>query len=309
MTIQNNQKARKKPRPTKPTMISVAKDIVKQGCFTTGIPQNKLPEVSAIAELVVGAIVGHHAEKLPIPEGATDAVRTLVNNVNEWSAGGSTVQEQKASKEHYRLHVSQQEGSRCCATHAQCITNSWVAALNDPDLVGFSIGLDAGKNPLVQHDKPVAYVVRMVHRRHGQLVVTTGLVHLENAGVLGRGRHHAYRIKTLLARLCGHDGASCDCDVPTDKAFEARVSERSHDQTDERSSAKSDTPGNDSDTLYWAGHQDEEREADDGNADHDQHSKYRFRKDSYNVLKQVWAEAKACPAHKANGLCGAPTTF
>ena len=98
MTIQNNQKARKKPRPTKPTMISVAKDIVKQGCFTTGIPQNKLPEVSAIAELVVGAIVGHHAEKLPIPEGATDAVRTLVNNVNEWSAGGSTVQSKRLQR-------------------------------------------------------------------------------------------------------------------------------------------------------------------------------------------------------------------
>jgi hypothetical protein len=45
---------------------------------------------------------------------------------------------------------------------------------DDPDLVGFSIGLDAGKNPLVQHDKP-------------SNAVTESELSIQNALVGGKG--------------------------------------------------------------------------------------------------------------------------
>jgi len=174
------------------------------------------------------------------------------------------------------------------------VLNSFVEACTSKNLVAFSVGLDSGTNLLDQREKPVANVLRVVITNDAgtELKEATGLFHLDDASVNAKGRHFALRFRLLLARLCGHDGNSCDCHVPTQEEFDKGFGTAS-DASDVEDSHVSNVSA-DSDDEYWRKEKENEEEGDFGDDAEARHDRYSTRRAHHNRLKRLVAEAEGC---------------
>ena len=86
-------------------------------------------------------------------------------------------------------------------------------------------------------------------RAKGKLQVVTGLVSVQEAGVLKRGKDDYMRIKLVVARLCGHGGSGCKCKIATHREFTG-AEPRDEDEVEATLSGADETD-DDSDDEYW----------------------------------------------------------
>ena len=252
-TLQSRNRRATKPKTgNKTTFLGSCKNIILQHAYTSQIKFQSVPVVSAIVQQVVDHVTGWLREPLTLPKGSSAALQHLAANVNEFVDGGDKQNkaEMTRSAKDFALYISHQVASERCGDHAQCMVDAWVAMLTSPHLLSFTLGIDGGKHPINPSEKPVAAVMRAVLNVNGVLKTATGLIHLENAGVLGKGKHHALRTKLLLARLCGHNGKNCSCYVPNQQEFDAGHDTDSDEDVNLPSSGDSSTDA-DSDDEYW----------------------------------------------------------